>query len=55
MSNVTQLHDGDHRIGKLAEMVIETIDTNTPDDVLLVSIIGVLEVVKMHYMEHCLE
>ena len=55
MSKVTQLHGGDHRVGKLAELLIECIDENTPDDVLLVAVIGVLEVVKQHYIESCLD
>ena len=55
MSKVTQLHGGDPRVQKLANLLIECINENTPDDVLLVAVIGVLEVVKQHYIESCLD
>ncbi len=48
--NVETLNMGDPRFVRLTTEIIQKIDDELPDTTLLVSVIGMLEMIKQHYV-----
>jgi len=49
-NNVEIINIGDPRIARLTSEIIEKIENDLPDSTLVVSVIGMLEIIKQHYV-----
>lgn len=48
---IEKLHNNDPRIDRMTRAIIEKIDAEMPDDTLIVSVLGMLDFVKDHYIQ----
>ncbi len=48
---IEPLYHGDPRIERMMRAIIDKIDQELPDDTLIVSVLGMLDFVKNHYIQ----
>lgn len=52
---VKQLYNGDPRVERMFQAIVEKIDEEMPQDTLIVSVLGLLDFFKDHYMQRAYE
>jgi len=54
-NKVQNLYNGDPRVERMVQAIVEKIDEEMPQDTLIVSVLGLLDFVKDHYMQRAYE
>lgn len=54
-NKVQNLYNGDPRVERMVQAIVEKIDEEMPEDTLIVSVLGLLDFVKDHYMQRAYE
>jgi len=52
---VQNLYNGDPRVERMVQAIVEKIDEEMPHDTLVVTVLGLLDFVKDHYMQRAYE